>query len=630
MIRHLWFGLAGGLLAGTGVGLAEAVWVLSQVPTGEYVAFMVAAALYSLVGAVLGLAIGVGLTVVGLAWPRLPGALSLSLSAVVVGACMGGYVLVDQLDRAVFLELGLGMVGRLEVGAVLGAFALVGLWLGPIFLTRTPFKILLQPRGTLAAWLTCIGLAVLFALAPGDDPTLVALDARSPPPTDLGNTPDVVLVTVEDWRSDATPGGALALDLPALTRLEHAAITFDQHVASSSWRRPTLATIMTGELPEAHGVDTVGARLGADRLTLAEVLSDRGYVTGSAPARAELERALGFDQGFDWTIESAAPRALRRLESIRHLALATSMRNEWRHLRRVPPERADLHRPADEVVAQAERFIAQSRKGGFRYLAWLHLAEPSIPYFSNDGREVAEARPPGELDAAGRDRVRRLYSEEVRAMDAALGQLIDWLRAQGAWEDTLLVVTGTNGVELFDHGSWGDGDSLYDEEIRTPLYIKLPGQRWAGRHVPWQVSQLDVGPTIVAAAGIECPDSWEGEPLLGSAASAWLDGDATAGPPVREPAVAQLHRHGAIVQAIRAPPLKLIRSNAGNPRDLPVVALFDLDEDPWEQDNLAGRRDPEQVTLTRALRGIVTRAGSWRTAATVSGPEPAAPPSAQR
>lgn len=628
MICFLWFGFAGGLLAGTGVGLAEAVWVLSQVPTGEYMALLHASVLYSLLGAVIGLGVGALLALTSLALPRLGDAMAMSLAAVLVTGGMGGYVLVQQLDRAVYLDLGLGLAGRLQVGGLVCVVVVLGLWLGPVFLTRTPLKILLLPRGTLAAWGASIGLAALFALAPGDDPTLVTMDPRQPPPTDLGDTPDVVLVSIEDWRMDATPRGALGLDLPNLARLERDAVCFDQLISTSSWRRPALASLMTGELPEAHGVDTISARMEADRVTLAELLQDRGYVTGSAAARGELERALGFDQGFDWSIASATPRTPMRSESVRHLMLASLLRDDWRRLRRIPPERSDLHRPAAEVVAQAQGFMARSRQEGSRSMAWLHLAEPSVPYFSADGQQVAEARDPAVLDDAARAQIRRLYGEEVQAMDAALGQLIDGLQAQGVWEDTLLVVVGTSGVELFDHGAWGEGDSLYDEALRTPLYIKLPGQRWAGAHVPWQVSLLDVGPTILDLTGTERPAPWEGLPLLDIQAAAWLQGEEGASAPKLEPAVAQLHRHGALLDAIRAPPLKLIRANRGNPRGLPTQAVYDLVADPGETVNLAGQLGAEQVALSRELREILVRSASWRTVPAVPGPSAAAPSSA--
>lgn len=619
MRRWLWLGFAGGLLAGTGVGLAEAVWVLSQAPTGEYLGLVQAAVLYGATGAVVGLISGVALALLGRLWRGLSGPLAYSVAAIGVVVSLGSWVLAYQVDRAVYFELGLGAQGRAAVALVMAAVVVVGLWLGPIFLIRTPLKILLMPRGTVAAWVAVVGLAGLFAAAPGPSATEVPIAPQRPPTADLGDTPDVVLITIESWRHDALPGGEAELELPGLQRLMDEGLTFTQHVATSSWHRPSLASLMTAQFPAAHGVDVVAARLEPDRLTLAEVLRERGYVTAALPARSELESALGFDQGFDWLIGFGQPADLARSESARRLLLPALLRTALRGARGLRVQREDLHRSAGEVVSAGQHFILANRRDGNRYMAWLHLAEPALPYFSADGSEVVEYRPPDRMSDQERAQAVAVYEEELGTADAALVGLLDWLDSQGVLEDTLLVVVGVHGEELFEHGGWGHGDSLFDEQIRTPLIVKLPGVGFAGQQVPWQVSIVDIAPTILAETGTTVPEAWEGRTLLPPDTLAWLH-DPSLPQPAARPVLAQLYRRGAVLEALRAPPWKLLRANRSNPRGLRPDQLFDIVGDPAESYDLVGQVGATEALLSRQLRELHGLSSSWRTRPSVPRP----------
>ena len=74
-----------------------------------------------------------------------------------------------------------------------------------------------------------------------------------------------------------------------------------------------------------------------------------------------------------------------------------------------------------------------------------------------------------------------------------LGGFIDWMKAEGAWDDTLFVLTADHGEEFYEHGGWWHGITLYDEQIHVPL-ISAP-ERSRGPRVPWQCQ--DVSPTLV-------------------------------------------------------------------------------------------------------------------------------------
>lgn len=611
MILRLWQGAAGGLLAGTGVGLAEAVWVLSQVPTGEYLALAVGALAYGAAGLLLGCGLGLGLVVLDQLRLRCSEPTGFSLSAVGTGCVLGSWVLVYQGERAFFVDVGLRFAERFAIFGLVGALGLAGLWLLPVFLTRTPLKVMLRPRGALAAWLAVVGLAVLFAASPGTSSgQRPAFPDREQDP-ELDNRPDIVLITVESWRQDAVPGPGGG-ELLGIRAIDQAGLHFPEHVATSSWYRSSLASVMTGQYPLAHGVDAPSARLHDDRFTLAEVLAERGYVTGAFPSRGELEYALGFDQGFDWTISKAGPAGRSRAASALSLRLINRAILTRRAFAKGDWAPVESHRPAHEVVAAARGFIDEARARALRYFVWIHLSEPSPPYISRDGAHWIEGRPGHTLPEHERQRVVSLYLEEVGAVDSAVSEIVTWLQAEEAWDETLIVLVGLNGVEHFEHGGWGSGDTLFDEQIMTPLFVRLPGDLHGGRTVPWQISQVDIAPSIAGLAGVVPPMSWQGIPIFDEFFENWATAPASPPPPAR-PVVASLNLRGALVEALRAPPWKLVRANERNPRGLPLQAVFDLSRDRTERQNMAGQVGPQEAALSRALREAMAASAAWRT-----------------
>ena len=82
------------------------------------------------------------------------------------------------------------------------------------------------------------------------------------------------------------------------------------------------------------------------------------------------------------------------------------------------------------------------------------------------------------------------------------------------FDKSLIVVTSDHGEEFLEHGGWEHQKTLYEEQLRIPLMIKLPGQTRGSRDdVP--VSLIDVAPTVLEAYSIPLPASFQGQSLRG-------------------------------------------------------------------------------------------------------------------
>ena len=104
------------------------------------------------------------------------------------------------------------------------------------------------------------------------------------------------------------------------------------------------------------------------------------------------------------------------------------------------------------------------------------------------------------------------YDGEVAYVDMEMGKLIAFLKDQGLFDETMIVLTGDHGESLGQHGEMSHGVFAYNTTIWIPLIMKVPGI--SSRAVDQNVSHLDIFPTICDVCGIERPDLCQGTSLL--------------------------------------------------------------------------------------------------------------------
>ena len=107
------------------------------------------------------------------------------------------------------------------------------------------------------------------------------------------------------------------------------------------------------------------------------------------------------------------------------------------------------------------------------------------------------------------------YDAEIVSADRGFGRLLDGLRQRGLEERTVVVLTSDHGEEFGEHGVVGwHSHTLFDELLRVPLVVRLPGGAHAGHRIEYQVSGIDLAPTVLDAAGLVPPATFQGRSLL--------------------------------------------------------------------------------------------------------------------
>ena len=436
---------------------------------------------------------------------------------------------------------------------------------------------------------------------------------------------NVVLVSIDTLRADRLNayGYRERTVSPALDRLTGEGVLFENHISAAPWTTPSHMSLLTSLHPTAHGVNAPFnelmealegggryPRLAGEEDTLAEVLARHGRATAAFTGGITLDPRIGFAQGFE--------------------RYDTSM--------------AKMSEPG---FASIEAWIREHRDGPF-FLFW-HTFEVHVPYLRGDflGDELAAADAAslaGELgglrstegvplpvaaerellESRGQFRfpvVSALYDAAVLSVDRWVGRLVDALRREGLYESTLLVVTSDHGEQLGEEASAGGGrardgrfynahgHTLYEEMLRVPLIVKLPGGGHAGERVASVSRAIDVMPTILDVLGLlRGSGSGQGESLR----PRW-EGRRRAGPPALSEALAMAReskslrtdRHKYVVFV--GPGKTSRRGRSFVPR-LPVaVELFDLVADPGETRNLLASPDVEASRIVARLNAELRR-----------------------
>ena len=188
------------------------------------------------------------------------------------------------------------------------------------------------------------------------------------------------------------------------------------------------------------------------------------------------------------------------------------------------------------------------------------------------------------------DQVRELYAAELTYIDAWIGRLLNLLDDLGLAERTVVYYLSDHGILLGEHGLMGKANSMLGKEIHSvPYIIRHPEGKRAGETSDYFASTHDVAPTILSFQGLTVPGKMDGEDL-----TVMFDG---ADPPERA------HWTTAYADHVAAGDGRwlLIADNQGEEK-----RLFDTEEDPDEEDDVAGD-NPDVVA--RLWQNVLDDAG---------------------
>lgn len=405
--------------------------------------------------------------------------------------------------------------------------------------------------------------------------------------------------------------GDKAIKTPNLDRFASEGMLFDKQFCGAPQCVPSRAVFMTGRSAVAARITRFSSPLPGDVPALPDLLRAGGYFTGICRRTYHLDGSA-----------SAGPVVRGVFE--RHPELKT-------FARRV--DFLEVDSSSSNTVPVVNQFLDKVPSGKPFFL-WISFNDPHHPWDTNailQPHDPAKIPVPSylpDIPEVHKDLAR--YYDEVARMDGEFQSVMDILDKRGLTTNTMVVFMGDNGY-AFPHGK----GSLYDPGLNTPLLVRWPGKVKAGARCSELISGEDITPTLLEAAGVSVPKEMSGVSFL-----KLLRGEEFAG---RKYIFAERGPHGSaafnentkangydLSRCVRSKDFKLIynftpnqvyapvdstsdsywkqmvamheagklapefeRAYFTNPR--PIVELYDLNKDPGELNNLAGKPEFHQV-----------------------------------
>lgn len=379
----------------------------------------------------------------------------------------------------------------------------------------------------------------------GDAKPLSPAPATSPAPSarpKLASDLNLLLVTIDTLRADLGYMGNPRPLSPTLDRLAREAVVFERAYSLASYTGKSMGPLLIGK----YASELDGGFLHFNRYSKRETfvpqrLQAAGVHTLSVQGYWYFFKDAGFERGFDVLDSSAAPK-LAAIEG-------------------------DQSSNSDEQSDAAIKLLDAPELARKRFFMWMHYVDPHAEYAPH---------PEHDFGPKPRDR----YDGEVAFVDRQLGRVLAKLEQQPFGARTAVIVTSDHGEAFGEHGMIRHGFELWEELVRVPLIVKVPGA--APRRVSARRSGIDLAPTILELFGLELP---AGDHLSGQSLVPDLLRPPGAPDPVR-PVFIDMARgpHNAERQALIQDDMKLVVSEGR------VLGLYDLAADPGEKHDLSGDR----------------------------------------
>ncbi len=287
--------------------------------------------------------------------------------------------------------------------------------------------------------------------------------------------------------------------------------------------------------------------------------------SGRGDAAREQAMEIGRDMWDEWDLKLAAAEESEPVSAISEAEPVAD------------PNKADVARANDRAQSIRQLRDAFDRMTPAEKKAWDRAYAPRMA----EWRKIRSTASKEDILRWKYQQYMKDYCAVVKAVDENVGRLIDYLKKNGLYDNTIIVYTSDQGFYLGEHG-WFDKRFMYEESFRTPLLVRYPSSVGSGVHTKALSMNIDLAPTFLDYAGVKIPKDIQGRslrPVLdggGKAPSGWRD--AVYYHYYEYPSWHSVKRH----YGIRTADYKLIHFY----NDIDQWELYDMKQDPHEMHNV--------------------------------------------
>jgi arylsulfatase A-like enzyme len=314
---------------------------------------------------------------------------------------------------------------------------------------------------------------------------------------------NVVLFTVDVLRKDVIGlyGGDLGLT-PFLDSLKEKSLLFTRHQAAGPYTQASFPGILASSYFLEYGNPT---QLSPKRTLVSEVVKRGGFSTAAFHSNAYLSAFVGWNRGWDHFYDSMQDHVTDMVPYIK----------------------------GDVINKKVDRWLQSytRQSAGKPFFLWVHYMDLHEPYVP-DEKYTEQIDPHLKLrkeemfalfkevllprDASDPEKVetlRKLYQAHVLEVDEYAKDFFGVLHQHGILGNCIMIITADHGDEFGEHGGLSHDGKMYSELIDVPMII-YDSDMTEGQTVATVSSGVDVPPTVASLFGLEPADTWHGQPLL--------------------------------------------------------------------------------------------------------------------
>ena len=320
----------------------------------------------------------------------------------------------------------------------------------------------------------------------------------------------VVLVIASALDRKRIPPWGPAAGLTSISELAKAGVAFNSFRAPSTVPGSSIASMLTGLPPRAHGLEDPAARLPKQAQLLSEIVKESGGRTAMFTGVPTTFGAFGFDSGWD-VYESMSP--VKDIAAAEPIVRATSWLEhelgEERAKRRLVVAHVRGAHPPWDLSREEASALPPQEYGGI-----LDARRGAITLAKVRSRRSHSQR---RLDEEDWKRLFALEHAALLKQDAALQQLFALLKKKGEWEKTLFVLASDVAPGEGPEPPFDPAAPLAEQHLLVPLIVKFPGPRVSAKETSSDVTAVDVAATTLAALRLDAPANTSGRDLYSAA-----------------------------------------------------------------------------------------------------------------
>ncbi len=316
------------------------------------------------------------------------------------------------------------------------------------------------------------------------------------------NKKNVILITVDSLRKDflSLSDGAF----PNLKKLAGESCVFNNVYATAPATRGAFSSIFTSTYPSMYGGKI---SISEERMTIAEAFKRSGWRTYGFHSNPFLSKLFKYDKGFKVFYDD--------------LSITERMSGSKMHLvnriKRIIKLQAYL--PAEKLNKKVFGILDNNDLKEENNFIWVHYMDAHGPYYGRR-RGISLARPFYEMrwQKAIRARsnshltakLKKDYVNELKYLDVYIGELIDYFKKRGIYDQSIIVFMADHGDAFGEHGFYSHPQKLYNELIKIPLMMKFPKKFTTKIDLDKLISTIDLAPSLLNFCEVKVPEKFLG------------------------------------------------------------------------------------------------------------------------